>query len=196
MRAKLVFAGVFIAIGLLVSSAKCVNYVWTSDGDQALYGDMQWRDTDIGDVGSYRFEPDYPVTEHVIGHCSEFEDDEYLGIRGPFICNAYVLHVETPDGTVVVTNVATLKRIFGTIDSESEAASFARAVLDGYSRYDGATAAASGNFLVRMTDVRDNCSETAGFYAIAYEITRAGETRIVAEEARRKIEGGGAICID
>lgn len=186
-----------LALGaVFASGAKCVNYVWTSPGDQQLYGEVSWHETDIGGVGSYSFEPDYPVTERIIGSCREFDQDEYLGIRGPFICDAYVLDVETPEGDVVVTNASTLRRIFGTIDSEQEAASFARATLDGYKRYDGATAAANGNFLVRMIDIRDNCSETAGFYAIAYEVTPEGTTRIVAEEARPTPDGGPAICID
>lgn len=185
-----------LAIAASAIGAKCVTYVWTSGEDEALYGDVPWNDTDIGEDGTYVFDPPYAVTEVDMGFCGELDENEYLGVRGPFVCQAYALDVETPSGKVRVTDVETLVDLFAPIESQAEAASFARAVLDGYLRYDGATAVLGDNFLVRMTDVRDNCSNTAGFYAIAYEVTPPGATRIVAEEARKTIEGGGALCID
>jgi hypothetical protein len=45
-----------------------------------------------------------------------------------------------------------------------------------------------------MTDILDNCSATAGVYAVAYEVARDGAVRRVAEEKRRV--GQGAVCYD
>lgn len=106
-----------------------------------------------------------------------------------------MLDVDLPTGPVEVSDVASLLAIFGPIDNEAEAASFAQATIGGYASFDGATATApNGNFLVRMQDVRDNCRPTVGYYAIAYEVTPDGRTRIVGEQVRRT--PAAAFCID
>lgn len=190
---RLVTLGLLAAVvGLSSVGAKCVTYTWPDEADRATYGDIHWNDTVLGS-GEYRFTPAYPVRERELGTC--FDHRDALVTRGAFNCRSMVLDVDTPTGTVEVSDVSSLLAIFGPIDNEEEAASFAQATIGGYARYDGATATApNGNFLVRMRDLRDNCSPTAGFYAIAYEVTPTGSTRIVAEQVRST--PGPALCVD
>lgn len=144
--------------------------------------------------GEYRFDPDYPATERNVGFCYDDRFRPALVNRGALACQSYVLDVQTPEGTRTIASVDDLLALFGPITSEAEAASLAKATIGGFAQYDGATATAGDVFLVRMTDILDNCSETAGVYAVAYEVKADGSTRVVAEEKRR--EAGGAVCYD
>lgn len=183
-----------MAFALLATGGRCVQYVWTSPANEAAYKDTPWHDTPLAE-GEYHFAPDYPVRERSLGFCGESQEQPLVR-RGGLACRAFVLDVDAPGGTVTVHTKEELLALFGPIDTEVEAASFVKATVGGFARYDGATASAGGRYLVRVMTVLDNCSQTAGDYAVAYEVTPAGETRVVAEEARRTVTGGGALCID
>lgn len=195
MIGRSLFVCGLILFGALALGAKCVVYTWPSDDLKALYADAHWNETPLAD-GEYAFTPDYPVHERPLGSCYEARGEKSLVDRGGFVCTSYVLVVDSPSGRMTIRDVATLLGTFGPIDSEIEAASFAKATFEGPTSYDGATATVNGNFLVRMRSLLDNCSETAGFYAVAYEITPSGESHVIAEEVRRGVGGGARLCID
>lgn len=194
MLFRIVFISALIAFAALAMGARCVSYVWTTAEDEAAYKDAEWHDTPLAD-GEYHFTPDYPVRERALGSCGD-SDEEPLVRRGGLACRAFVLDVDVPGGTVTIHSADALLELFGPIDSEVEAASLIRATVGGFARYDGATAAAGDAFLVRVMTVLDNCSPTAGDYAVAYKVAPDGETQVVAEEPRRTFTGGGAVCID
>jgi len=194
MLFRTVFISALVAFAAFATGARCVSYVWTTAEDEAAYKDAKWHDTPLAD-GEYYFTPDYPVRERSLGFCGE-SDEAPLVQRGGLACRAFVLDVDVPGGSVTIHSTDALLDLFGPIDSEVEAASLIRATVGGFARYDGATATAGDAFLVRVMTVLDNCSPTAGDYAVVYRVAADGETKVVAEEARRTFTGGGAVCID
>lgn len=175
--------------------ARCYTIEWLSPEDEAAYGDTVWRELILED-GEYRFTPAYPVEEVLLGMCGDHEADEELVRRGGLLCQAYALDVVAPTGRVRMGNVEDLLAMFAPIESEEEAASLVRATVGGFASYDNATGVADDEFLVRVDDLRHNCSPSAAFYKIIYAVTRDGETRIVGEEPPRREHQGGAVCYD
>lgn len=192
---KLVMLAALAIAAVGTVAARCYTIEWTSPDDEAAYGTAVWRELILAE-GEYRFSPEYPVRERLLGMCGEYDPDEALVRRGGLLCQAYVLDVETPDGLVTITSVEDLLAMFGPIDSEDEAASLIRATVGGFATYDNATAPAGAEFLVRVDDLRHNCSPTAAFYKIIYAVTREGAARIVGEEPPRREHNGGAVCYD
>jgi hypothetical protein len=190
----LMLAGVALA-AMSAIGARCYTIEWQSPEDEAAYGTAVWRELILED-GEYRFTPAYPVQEVLLGMCGEHAPDEELVRRGGLLCQAYALDVDAPTGRVRIGNVADLLAMFGPIDSEEEAASLVKATVGGFATYDNATAISGDEFLVRVEDLRHNCSPAAAFYKIIYAVTRDGDTRIVGEEPPRREHQGGAVCYD
>lgn len=182
-------------VGASAIAARCYTIEWQSPEDEAAYGTAVWRELILED-GEYRFTPGYPVQEVLLGMCGEHEPDEELVQRGALFCQAYALDVDAPTARERIGNAEDLLAMFGPIESEEEAASLVKATIGGLASYDNATGVAGDEFLVRMDDLRHNCTPAAAFYKIIYAVTRDGQTRIVGEEPARREHQGGAVCYD
>jgi hypothetical protein len=196
MRSKLLACGVLTMIALSALGARCYRITWETPEDEDAFGAAVWRELVLA-KGEYRFTPAYAVTERLLGRCGEHPaDEELVRRRGGLLCQAYVLDVDTPGGTETLGIVGELLAMFGPIESDEEAASLIRATVGGFATYDGATAVAGDEFLVRVDDLRHNCTPTAAFYKIVYAVRRDGDARIVGEEPARREHQGGGICYD